>query len=346
MKLILYGVMIIGIPKEIKTHEYRVGSTPSGVETMVQEGHRVLVESGAGAGSGIPDSAYRKAGAKIVASRKGLYAQAEMIVKVKEPQPSEYVLFHPEQILMTYLHLAADRKLTESLMKRQVSAIAYETVEDSTGARPLLRPMSEVAGRLAVLIGASLLQKPSGGRGILLSGLPGVAPGRVTVLGGGGVGKNAARIALALGALVTLVEEDPRRRADLDDLFEGRVITLPSDSQQIATSIQESDLAIGAVARAGARSPHLVSRQMVSGMRPGSVVVDVSIDQGGCFETSRPTSHSDPTYVVDEVIHYCVSNIPGVVPRTSTFALAGVTLPYILKVSRLGLSGALNSDPG
>jgi alanine dehydrogenase len=338
--------MIIGIPKEIKDHEYRVGMIPAGVRALVEKGHRILVESGAGEGSGFPDASYRKAGARLVRSRKKLFPDAEMIVKVKEPQPSEHSLFHADQILMTYLHLAADRKLTETLMQRHVAAIAYETVEDAFGTLPLLRPMSEVAGRMSVQIGANLLQKGAGGSGILLSGVPGVIPGRVAVLGGGVVGRNAARIALGLGATVCVVEEDPHRRVHLDDLFEGRAIALPPHPQEVADLIRESDLIIGAVARRGERSPHLVSRKMVSSMRPGSVVVDVSIDQGGCFETSRPTSHSQPTYIAEGVVHYCVPNIPGVVPRTSTFALTGVTLPYILNVASLGFSEAVKTDKG
>lgn len=338
--------MVVGIPKEIKDHEYRVGMTPAGVQVLVAEGHRVLCESGAGIGSGIPDEEYRKAGAKLVSSCKRLFSEAELVVKVKEPQPSEFALFHRDQILMTYLHLAADKKLTNMLRQCHVTAIAYETVEDSLSTRVLLRPMSEVAGRMSVQIGATLLQKRMGGKGVLLSGVPGVPPGRVAILGGGVVGKNAARIALGLGALVSVVEENPACRTNIDDVFQGRVFTHPFQPQEIADLLRESDLIIGAVARPGSKAPHMVSRKMVLGMRAGSVVVDVSIDQGGCFETSRPTSHSRPTYCVNDVVHYCVTNIPGVVPRTSTFALTGVVLPFIQKVARLGFAEAVKIDKG
>ncbi|MBI3804362.1 MAG: alanine dehydrogenase [Nitrospirae bacterium] len=337
--------MKIGVPKEIKDHEYRVSVIPAGVGMLRRGGHPVWVEAGAGEGSGIPDAAYRKAGARIVTSREKLFDEAELIVKVKEPLASEYDLFHPGQILFTYLHLAAEPALLEALLKGRVTAIAYETIALADGNRPLLRPMSEVAGRMAVLVGAHYLQRPSGGIGLLLSGLAGVEKGRVTVLGGGVVGKNAAQVALSLGAVVTVIDENAARRASLDDFFRGQVTTLPPYRDEIAAHVAASDLVIGAVARSAEKAPHLVTRQMISKMRKGSVVVDVSIDQGGCFETSRPTSHSKPTYEVDGVIHYCVANMPGAVPRSSTFALAGVTFPYLEALARFGLKRAVASDP-
>lgn len=336
--------MKIGVPKEIKDQEYRVGITPAGVHALVRKGHTVLVEGRAGEGSGIPDQAYRTAGAKILSSKKSLFDQAEIVLKVKEPLPSEFEFFHPGQILFTYLHLAADRELFDFLAKREVTAIAYETIELPDGNRPLLRPMSEVAGRMAVLAGAYYLQKKTGGMGLLLSGVSGVAKGKVTVLGGGVVGKNAAQVALALGANVTVIDESSPRRSYLDDFFRGQVVTLPPYPGEIAEQVQKSSLVIGAVFRSGDKAPHLVTRQMVSKMEKGSVMVDVSIDQGGCFETSRPTSHSDPIYLVQGVVHYCVPNIPGVVPKTSTFALANETFPYLQRLADFGLKKATESD--
>jgi alanine dehydrogenase len=336
--------MKIGVPKEIKDQEYRVSITPAGVNALYRKGHEVLVESKAGEGSGIPDQAYRTAGGRILTSKKSLFDQAEIILKVKEPLSSEYEFFHPDQILFTYLHLAADQKLFDFLIKKEITAIAYETIEWPDGSRPLLKPMSEVAGRMAVLAGAYYLQKKTGGMGLLLSGVAGVSKGRVTVLGGGVVGKNAAQVALALGANVTVIDESSTRRSYLDDFFRGQVVTLPPYPGEIAEQVQKSSLVIGAVFRSGDKAPHVVTRQMVSKMEKGAVIVDVSIDQGGCFETSRPTSHSDPTYIVHGVVHYCVPNIPGVVPMTSTFALANETFPYLQLLADLGLKKATQAD--
>ncbi|WDT71654.1 MAG: alanine dehydrogenase [Candidatus Manganitrophus sp.] len=337
--------MKVGVPREIKDHEYRVSVTPAGVSTLYREGHRLLVEAGAGEGSGIPDAAYRSAGAEIVTSKASLFDQADLIVKVKEPLPNEYGLFHPGQLLFTYLHMAANPALLEALLKGKVTSIAYETIESADGSRPLLRPMSEVAGRMSVLVGVQYLQKQAGGMGLLLSGVPGVEKGRVTVIGGGVVGKNAAQVALALGASVTVIDENAMRRVYLDDFFRGQVVTLPPYHDVIAEQVAASDLVIGAVARSADKAPHLVTREMVSKMKKGSVVVDVSIDQGGCFETSRPTSHSEPVYEVDGVLHYCVTNMPGAVPRSSTFALTGVTFNYLEALAQLGFKRAIEADP-
>ena len=337
--------MRIGVPKEIKDHEYRVSVIPAGVSTLHRQGHTVLVEAGAGAGSGISDAVYQEAGAQIVASKESLFDQADLIVKVKEPISSEYGLFHPGQMLFTYLHLAANLTLLEALIQGKVTAIAYETIELADGSRPLLRPMSEVAGRMAVLVGAHYLQKQSGGMGLLLSGVAGVEKGRVTVIGGGIVGRNAAQVALSLGASVTVFDQSAAQRAYLDDFFRGQVVTLPPYQDEIAAQVAKSDLVVGAVARSAEKAPHLVTREMVAKMKKGSVVVDVSIDQGGCFETSRPTSHSEPVYEVDGVLHYCVTNMPGAVPRTSTFALTGVTFPYLERLAQLGFKRAIETDP-
>ncbi|HLG23044.1 MAG TPA: alanine dehydrogenase [Candidatus Manganitrophaceae bacterium] len=337
--------MIIGAPREIKDQEFRVSLTPSGVSALRREGHTALIESGAGEGSGFSDQAYRKAGARVLSSKRSLFEEAELIIKVKEPLPPEYKLFHSGQILFTFLHLAAERRLLDALLKKKVTAIAYETIESEEGARPLLKPMSEVAGKMSVLIGAYYLQKMWGGHGTLLAGVPGVPRGKVMVIGGGVVGKNAAQVALALGAAVTIVEESSPRRAYLDDFFRGQVETLPPYREEIAERLVRNDLVIGAAAHSADRAPHLITRKMVSTMEKGSVVVDVSIDQGGCLETSRPTSHSDPIYTTEGVLHYCVPNIPGVVPRTSTFALTNETLPYLLKLAKLGLKRATRTDP-
>lgn len=337
--------MVIGIPKEIKDQEYRVGITPIGVAALCQEGHRLLIESGVGEGSDLADIDYQKAGAEIAPSKRNLFENAEMIVKVKEPQPEEFEFFHSDQILFTYLHLAADRGLLDFLLEEKVTAIAYETIESDDGRRPLLKPMSEVAGRMAVLIGARYLTKTEGGGGILLSGVAGVEKGKVTIIGGGIVGKNAAQVALALGAEITVFEENSAQRTYLDDHFRGAVVTLPPYPDAVATALRESHLVIGAVSITGDKAPHLVTRKMISEMINGAVVVDVAIDQGGCFETSRKTSHSDPIYVVDGVVHYCVANIPGVVPKTATFALSNETFPYIQKIATLGFEAATTSDP-
>lgn len=319
--------------------------TPVGVAALCREGHRVLIESGVGEGSGLDDAAYQSAGAEISASKRTLFQTAEMIVKVKEPLPEEFALFHAGQILFTYLHLAADRALLDFLIEKKVTAIAYETIELEDGRRPLLKPMSEVAGRMAVLIGTRYLKKTEGGIGVLLSGVAGVAKEKVTIIGGGIVGKNAAQVALALGAEVTVFEESSAQRSYLDDHFRGALVTLPPYPDAVAESIKTSHLVIGAVSVTGDKTPHLVTRKMISEMIEGTVVVDVAIDQGGCFETSRKTTHSDPVYVVEGVIHYCVANIPGVVPKTATFALSNETFPYVLKIATLGFETATASDP-
>lgn len=338
--------MIIGIPKEIKDHEYRVALTPEGVRALVEAGHRVLFESSAGEGSGLSDVEYIKAGAEILTSRDELFSSSEMIVKVKEPLEEEWDLMQKGQILIAFLHLAADQKLTERLIENQIIAIGYETIEAQDGSLPVLKPMSEIAGRMAVQIGAYYLQKAYGGRGILLPGLPGVEAGQVLILGAGIVGINAARIAVGLGARVTIINRDLNRMRYIDDLFQGRVDTLISNSDNIERLLLASDLVIGGVLVPGAKAPRLVKRSVISKMKKGSVIVDVSVDQGGCFETTRPTTHSDPIYIVDGVIHYCVTNIPGVVPRTSTFALTNTALPYIFKIAEAGVDRAAASDPG
>jgi alanine dehydrogenase len=338
--------MIVGVPKEIKDHEYRVSLTPEGTATLCKEGHTVLVEPGAGQGSGFTDEEYRRAGATIVASKDELFGKADLIVKVKEPQLSEYPLFRPGQLLFTYLHLASLPELTKALLEARVTAIAYETTAAKDGSLPMLRPMSEIAGRMSVQIGAHYLEKTHGGRGVLLGGVPGVEPGKVVVLGAGVVGTSATRMAVGLGAQVTVINLDVDRLRYLDDLYRGRIITRAASASAIEQAVCEADLVIGAVLVPGAKAPKLVSRQVVSRMKPGSVVVDVSVDQGGCFETTRPTSHSDPVYVVDGVLHYCVANMPGIVPRTSTFALTNATLPYIVRLAAEGVDRAIRSDPG
>ncbi len=334
--------MIIGVPKEIKTWENRVALTPGGVESLVRRGHKVLVERGAGTGSGLLDAEYVRAGAELV-SREEAWG-AELVVKVKEPIQEEYRFLRPDLILFTYLHLAADRPLTEALLKAGTAAIAYETVQLEDGSLPLLTPMSEVAGRMAPQVGAQFLEKPKGGRGVLLGGVPGVAPASVVILGGGTVGINAAKIALGMGAQVTILDVNHRRLQYLDDVFGGRLVTLTSTEANIKKSIQHADLLIGAVLIPGAKAPKLVTREMLSLMKEGSVIVDVAVDQGGCVETIRPTTHADPAYVVDGVVHYGVANMPGAVPRTSTFALTNQTLPYVLKLAEKGLL-ALKEDP-
>ncbi len=336
--------MIIGVPKEIKDQEYRVSLTPVGVGALHRGGHTLLVESGAGEGSGISDAAYQAVGAELVSSKAALFEQAELIIKVKEPLPVEFDLFRREHILFTFLHLAANPTLLRFLMERGLTAIAYETIELANGALPLLKPMSEVAGRMAVLMGAYYLQKSKGGMGLLLSGVAGVAKGRVSVIGGGIVGKNAAQLALNLGAEVTIFDNRSERRSELDDYFKGGVTTLYPYPDEIAAQLAQSDLAVGAVSKTGDRAPHLVTREMVARMKKGAVVVDVSIDQGGCFETSHPTTHSDPVYEEEGVVHYCVANIPGVVPKTATFALANETFPYIQKLADQGFERASQAD--
>ncbi len=333
--------MIIGVPKEIKISENRVGLTEAGVRQYVLEGHTVLVEKDAGVGSGISNEDYEKAGATIIDTKKEVYAKADMIQKVKEPLPDEYELMKENQILYTYLHLAAEPKLTKVLCERKVKAIAYETIQYDNGALPLLIPMSEVAGRMATQVGAFYLQKNHGGKGILLGGVTGVKPGKVTIVGGGIVGTNAAKMAVGLGASVTVLDVNTARLEYLDDIFQGRCQTLFSNSKNIEDAVAESDLVIGAVLIAGHKAPTLVTKEMVSSMAKGSVIIDVAVDQGGCIETCRPTSHTTPTYEVDGVIHYCVPNMPGVVPRTSTYALTNVTLKYGSMLAGMGVEAAV-----
>ncbi len=336
--------MMIGVPKEIKISENRVGMTEAGVKQLVKEGHSVVVEKDAGLGSGITNTEYEKAGARILDTKKEVYAKADMIVKVKEPLPDEYDLLKENQILYTYLHLAAEPKLTRVLCERKVKAVAYETIQKEDGSLPLLTPMSEVAGRMATQIGAYYLQKDHGGKGILLGGVTGVKPGKVAIIGGGVVGTNAAKMAVGLGADVTILDVNLARLEYLDDVFFGKVTTLFSNTQNIEQTVTESDLVIGAVLIAGHKAPTLVSRQMISGMRKGSVVVDVAVDQGGCIETCKPTSHQEPTYEVDGVIHYCVPNMPGVVSRTSTYALTNTTLKYASIIAAVGVEDAIAKD--
>ncbi|MGS1096857.1 alanine dehydrogenase (plasmid) [Aquamicrobium terrae] len=336
--------MRVGCPKEIKNHEYRVGLTPASAREYVAHGHEVLVETGAGIGIGADDNAYRAAGAHIAATAEEVYARSDMIVKVKEPQPGEWAQLHEGQILYTYLHLAPDPAQAKGLLASGVTAVAYETVTDERGGLPLLAPMSEVAGRLAIQAGATALQKPNGGRGVLLGGVPGVAPGKVTVLGGGVVGLQAARMAAGLGADVTIIDRSIPRLRQLDDLFNGRVHTRFSTVEALEEECFSADMVVGAVLIPGAAAPKLVSREMLSGMKNGAVLVDVAIDQGGCFETSHPTTHAEPTYEVDGVIHYCVANMPGAVPVTSTHALNNATLHHGLQLADKGLKAILD-DP-
>ncbi|HEY5999104.1 MAG TPA: alanine dehydrogenase [bacterium] len=337
--------MIVGVPREVKVGEMRVGLVPAGVQALVDAGHRVLVQAGAGEGSGIPDAAYRGAGAEIVADADAAWGGAGMVVKVKEPVPAEYGFLRADLVLFTYLHLAAVPELARRLAGGRVTAIAYETVEAPDGSLPLLAPMSEVAGRLATQIGATLLQKDRGGQGILLGGVPGVRHGRVTVLGAGSVGRSAARVAIGMGAEVTLIDRDLRRLEEADALFPGKVETLMSNRTNIEAAAVDADLLVGGVLVTGARAPVLVSEETVRRMRPGSVVVDVAIDQGGTVATIRPTTHAEPTYVLHGVIHYGVTNMPALVPRTSTFALTNATLPYALRLAD-GVDAALAADPG
>ena len=337
--------MRVGVPKEIKTQEYRVGLTPASVRELALHGHRVLVEHDAAAGIGIGDDMYRAAGAAIADTADAVFAESELIVKVKEPQPREIARLRADQVLFTYLHLAADKAQTLGLMNAGATCIAYETVTDSRGALPLLAPMSEVAGRMAVQVGAHCLEKEQGGAGVLLGGVPGVAPGKVVVLGGGVSGTNAARMAVGLEASVTIIDKSLPRLYELDLQFGPRATTLFSTVETIEHAVLSADLVNGAVLVPGAAAPKLVSRAMVARMRPGSVLVDISIDQGGCFETSRPTTHSDPTYVEHGVVHYCVTNMPGAVARTSTFALNNATLPFVLALADKGWRTALADDP-
>ena len=337
--------MRIGVPKEIKTQEFRVGMTPAGVATLTGRGHQVLVEQSAGIGSSIPDEHYVKAGARIVATRDEVWGEADMVVKVKEPIAAEYPLMRKGQLLFTYLHLAAAHELGHEMLKRGVDGVAYETIEPTPGDLPLLTPMSAVAGRMAVQAGATYLERERGGKGVLLGGVPGVRRGRVTIIGAGVVGSNAAKIAVGLGANVTVLDVNLKTLAYLDDIYMGRVSTQYSDPMAIERAVLESDLVIGAVLLPGARAPRLVTEAHVKAMEPGSVIVDVSIDQGGCVETARVTYHDKPTYVVHDVIHYGVANMPGAVPRTSTYALTNATMRYAVKLADRGLEGAIKDDP-
>ncbi len=336
--------MLIGVPKEIKVHEYRVGIPPGGVHELVQHGHQVMVQAGAGTEIGLEDEEYRQAGADIMAGPEEIFARADMIVKVKEPQPQECTMLREGQVLFTYLHLAPDPKQTEALIESGCVAIAYETVTDDHGGLPLLAPMSEVAGRMSIQAGAHCLEKEQGGRGVLLGGVPGVAPANVLVIGGGVVGTQATRMAIGLGAHVVVVDRSIPRLRELDEMFGARVHTVYSTAHAIVEYTIGADLVIGAVLVAGAAAPKLVSRDMLKDMRRGAVIVDVAIDQGGCFETSRATTHADPTYAVDNIIHYCVANMPGAVARTSTLALSNATLPFVVALADKGYRQALLDD--
>jgi alanine dehydrogenase len=337
--------MLIGVPKETKTHEYRVGLVPGSVRELVHHGHEIVVESGAGAGIGFGDGAYEAVGARIAANARKVFGAAELIVKVKEPQPPEVELLRRDQILFTYLHLAADRTLTQALVRSGAVAIAYETVTDARGGLPLLAPMSEVAGRMAVQVGAHCLEKEQGGIGVLLGGVPGVPAAKVVILGGGVAGTNAARMAMGMEAYVTVIDRSLPRLYELDLQFGAQLHTLYSTMENIEREVAAADLVIGAVLSPGGAAPKLVSRELVRAMRPGTVIVDISIDQGGCFETSRPTTHAAPTYVEEGVVHYCVTNMPGAVARTSTVALNNATLPYVLAIAERGWRRALAEDP-
>lgn len=338
--------MIIGIPKEIKTDEHRVSLPPNGVRELVSHNHTVLVESNAGAGSSFTDDEYRQAGATVLFSAEEVWKRADMVVKVKEPQAEEYPYMRDDLILFTYLHLAAAETLTHKMIESGVVGLAYETVTDPDGKLPLLEPMSEVAGRMATQIAAQYLTKTQGARGLLMGGVPGVSPAHVVVLGGGTVGTNAAKVALGMGARVTLLDISLERLRYLDDTMHGRFSTLYSNAANIAYAITTADVVIGAVLITGAKAPHLIRRDMLSSMPAGSVIVDVAVDQGGCVETTHPTTHSNPTYMVDGVLHYGVANMPGAVPRTSSLALSNATLRYVMRVADLGLNEALRSDPG
>lgn len=337
--------MIVGVPKEIKNNENRVAITPAGVQAMVKAGHQVVIEKNAGVGSGFSDDDYRQAGAEVLQDARAVFQTADMIMKVKEPLPPEYDLFSEGQVLFTYLHLAPEPELTRLLMKKKIVAIAYETVQLDDGSLPLLMPMSEVAGRMAVQIGAQFLEKVYGGRGILLGGVPGVPPANVVIIGGGIVGMNAAKMAAGMGAQVTVLDISAEKLRYLDDVFQGRVVTLMSNSYNIAQAVRRADLLIGAVLIPGARAPKLVTEEMVKTMKPGSVIVDVAIDQGGSIETvDRVTTHAEPTYVKHGVIHYSVANMPGAVPRTSTLALTNATLPYALELANKGYLRAIREN--
>jgi alanine dehydrogenase len=338
--------MIIGIPREIKNNEYRVALPPGGVRELVRHGHTVLVERDAGLGSGFIDVEYRAAGAAIRETAGEVWGEAEMVIKVKEPLPEEYPHLRPDLILFTYLHLAASEELTHALLNSGVTGIAYETVENAAGGLPLLQPMSEVAGRMATQVAAHYLQKPEGGRGLLMGGVPGVRPASVVVLGGGTVGTHAAQIAVGMGANVTIMDVNTDRLRYLDEVLHGRITTVYSNETNVAEALKTADAVIGAVLVTGARAPRLVTREMLAIMPRGAVIVDVAVDQGGCVETTRATTHSDPTYFVDGVLHYGVANMPGAVPRTSSFALSNATLRYALRLADAGAEAALAADAG
>lgn len=335
--------MIIGVPKEVKDHEARVGLIPSGARALIEAGHRVLVQSGAGLGSSLTDDDYREAGAGIVNNASEVWS-ADLVVKVKEPQPSEYGCLRSGLVLFTYLHLAPLPELTDRLLESRVSSVAYETIREADNSLPLLTPMSEVAGRMAVQVGAQYLEAPNGGRGILLGGVPGVAPASVVIIGGGIVGHNAAMMAVGLGSHVTIIDKNLDRLRQLDDIYSSRIVTLASNLYTVRDSLRDADLVVGAVLIPGASAPKLVRREWLPSMKKGSVMVDVAIDQGGCFETSRATTHTDPVYVVDGVLHYCVSNMPAAVPHTSTFALNNATFPYLLQLASKGLERACSES--
>ncbi len=338
--------MIIGVPKEVKPDEYRVAMLPVGAEELVLRGHRVLVQKSAGEGSGLPDEFYSEVGAEMVDTAEEVFASADMIVKVKEPQPQEWTLIRPGQTVFTYFHFAASRDLTEAMRETGATSVAYETLANDNGSLPLLTPMSEVAGRMSIQEGAKYLEKPQMGRGILLGGVPGVAPAHITVIGGGVVGANAAKIAAGFQANVAILDVNMDRLRYLDDIMPANVDVLYSDRHTIRRQLERADLVVGAVLIPGAKAPMLVQREDLKRMHPGSVIIDVAIDQGGCIETSRPTSHAEPTYLVDDVLHYCVTNMPGAVGRTSTFALCNVTLPYVIQIAEQGIeASAAKSAP-
>jgi alanine dehydrogenase len=338
--------MIVGVPREVKQDEYRAAILPVGVEELTHRGHRVLIETGAGTGSGIPDDQYSNHGAEIVPDAATVFGQAELVVKVKEPQPSEWPLLRPGQLLFTYFHFAASEELTRGVLATGITAVAYETLQGREGDLPLLTPMSEVAGRMSIQEGAKYLERPQEGRGILLGGVPGVLPAHILILGGGVVGKNAAQIAAGFQADVAILDINVDRLRYLEDIMPANVNTLFSDRHTIREQLSLADLVIGGVLVPGARAPELVKRNDLALMKPGAVIIDVCIDQGGCIETSRPTTHSEPTYIVDGIVHYCVTNMPGAVGRTSTYALCNVTLPYVLQIAEHGIAGAAERDSG
>jgi alanine dehydrogenase len=338
------AAMILGVPKEVKDHETRVGITPAGVKALTEAGHKVLVETKAGELSAFPDDEYQSAGAEIVGNAAEAWGHADMVVKVKEPVEKELLFFRDGLTLFTYLHLAPLPELTDALLRKRVTGIAYETIRDRQGGLPLLTPMSEVAGRMSVQVGASYLESERGGRGVLLGGVPGVSPGDVCIIGGGVVGTNAAKMALGSGAKVTLIDVNLNRLRELDDIFNGRLYTVASNSYNVTRAVSEADLVIGGVLIPGATAPKIVTREMVQGMKKGAVIVDVAIDQGGCIETAKPTTHSDPSYVVDGVVHYCVTNMPAAVPYTSTLALTNATFPYVMKLAKIGANEAIRTD--